>query len=165
MPSLLASIARPVVCTCCLLGLPSPLRQKLHSEFHSLLHRCHERASLQVVPQEQRRRRFAHHIYNTVGEDHGERVRSVHLNLHTTKCCGMCPSLLFFYCTSQYAVTSPCPGGEDIFSRQEMIYLEAANFILDDDMVSSCHASAVEGKSTSHDKLDNDTLFAIGTSR
>ncbi|MDH3604251.1 MAG: hypothetical protein OEU26_31995, partial [Candidatus Tectomicrobia bacterium] len=59
-----------------LVGLAAPLRKGLRSKFHSLLHRCRQRKSLRVVALGQSLRRFADHIHNTVGEDHGERVRS-----------------------------------------------------------------------------------------
>ena len=58
-----------------LVGLAAPLRQGWRSKFHSLLHRCRKRKSLRVVALGQSLRRFAAHIHNTVGEDHGERVR------------------------------------------------------------------------------------------
>jgi hypothetical protein len=59
-----------------LLGLPAPVRQGLRSQFHALLHRCRQRKSLRVVALGQRLRHFAAHIATTVGEAHGERVRS-----------------------------------------------------------------------------------------
>jgi len=59
-----------------LVGLAAPLRQGLRSKFHTVLHRCRQRASLRVVALGQRLRRFADHISNTVGEDHGKRVRN-----------------------------------------------------------------------------------------
>ena len=41
-----------------------------------MLHRCRQRTSVRVVALGQRLRRFADHISNTVGEDHGKRVRN-----------------------------------------------------------------------------------------
>src|SRR5712691_6091158 len=58
-----------------LVGLAAPLRQRLRSKFHTLLHRCRQRKSLRVVALGQKLRRFADHITTTVGADHGERVR------------------------------------------------------------------------------------------
>src|SRR2546421_2077345 len=58
-----------------LVGLAAPVRQGLRSKFHTLLHRCRQRNSLRVVALGQSLRRFADHISNTVGEDHGKRVR------------------------------------------------------------------------------------------
>ena len=59
-----------------LIGLSAPVRQGLRSQFHTLLHRCRQRKSLRVVALGQRLRHFAAHIATTVGEAHGERVRS-----------------------------------------------------------------------------------------
>src|SRR5262249_48403048 len=59
-----------------LVGLAAPVRQKLRSKFHALLHRCRQRKSLRVVALGQRLRRFVDHITATQGEEHGERVRS-----------------------------------------------------------------------------------------
>src|SRR5499433_3019504 len=59
-----------------LIGLSAPVRQGLRSQFHALLHRCRQRKSLRVVALGQRLRHFAAHIATTVGEEHGERVRS-----------------------------------------------------------------------------------------
>jgi len=59
-----------------LVGLAAPLRQGLRSKFHPLLHRCRQRTSLRVVALGQRLRRLAAHISNTLGEDHGKRVRN-----------------------------------------------------------------------------------------
>ncbi len=59
-----------------LVGLAAPVRQGLRAKFHTLLHRCRQRTSLRVVALGQRLRRFADHISNTVGEDHGKRVRN-----------------------------------------------------------------------------------------
>jgi hypothetical protein len=59
-----------------LVGLAAPVRQKLRSKFHALLHRCRQRKSLRVVALGQRLRRFVDHITATEGEEHGERVRS-----------------------------------------------------------------------------------------
>ncbi len=58
-----------------LIGLSAPLRKGLRSKFHTLLHRCRTRKSLRVVALGQSLRRFADYISDTVGEDHGERVR------------------------------------------------------------------------------------------
>ena len=57
-------------------GLSAPVRQGLRAKFHALLHRCRQRKSLRVVALGQRLRHFAAHIATTVGEEHGERVRS-----------------------------------------------------------------------------------------
>jgi hypothetical protein len=59
-----------------LIGLSAPLRQGLRAKFHALLHRCRQRKSLRVVALGQRLRHFADHIATTVGQEHGERVRS-----------------------------------------------------------------------------------------
>jgi hypothetical protein len=59
-----------------LIGLAAPVRQGLRAKFHTVLHRCRQRTSLRVVALGQRLRRFADHISNTVGEDHGKRVRN-----------------------------------------------------------------------------------------
>ncbi len=59
-----------------LIGLAAPLRQGLRAKFHTLLHRCRQRTSLRVVALGQSLRRFAEHLSNTVGEDHGKRVRN-----------------------------------------------------------------------------------------
>jgi len=59
-----------------LVGLAAPVRQKLRSKFHALLHRCRQRKSLRVVALGQRLRRFVDHITATEGEEPGERVRS-----------------------------------------------------------------------------------------
>jgi hypothetical protein len=59
-----------------LVGLAAPVRQRLRSKFHALLHRCRQRKSLRVVSLGQRLRRFVDHISATEGEEHGERVRS-----------------------------------------------------------------------------------------
>ena len=58
-----------------LVGLAAPVRQRLRSKFHALLHRCRQRKSLRVVSLGQRLRRFVDHISATEGEEHGERVR------------------------------------------------------------------------------------------
>src|SRR5215468_484162 len=59
-----------------LVGVSAPVRKSLRAKFHTLLHRCRQRTSLRVVALGQRLRRFADHISNTVGEDHGKRVRN-----------------------------------------------------------------------------------------
>src|SRR6266571_8288998 len=59
-----------------LIGLAAPVRKGLRAKFHTLLHRCRQRKSLRVVALGQRLRHFAAHIATTVGETHGERVRS-----------------------------------------------------------------------------------------
>src|SRR6266853_3953013 len=59
-----------------LLGLSAPVRQGLRSQFHALRHRCRQRKRLRVVALGQRVRHFAAQIATTVGEAHGERVRS-----------------------------------------------------------------------------------------
>ena len=59
-----------------LVGLAAPVRQRLRSKFHALLHRCRQRKSLRVVSLGQRLRRFVDHITATEGKEHGERVRS-----------------------------------------------------------------------------------------
>jgi hypothetical protein len=59
-----------------LIGVSAPVRQGLRAKFHALLHRCRQRKSLRVVALGQRLRHCAAHIATTVGEAHGERVRS-----------------------------------------------------------------------------------------
>ena len=59
-----------------LIGVSASVRQGLRSKFHALLQRCRQRRSLRVVALGQRLRRFADHISNTVGEDHGKRMRN-----------------------------------------------------------------------------------------
>jgi hypothetical protein len=59
-----------------LIGVSASVRQGLRSKFHALLHRCRQRNSLRVVALGQRLRRFVDHLTATVGEEHGERVRS-----------------------------------------------------------------------------------------
>jgi hypothetical protein len=59
-----------------LVGLATPVRQRLRSKFHALLHRCRQRKNLRVVSLGQRLRRFVDHISATEGTEHGERVRS-----------------------------------------------------------------------------------------
>jgi hypothetical protein len=59
-----------------LVGLAAPVHQGLRSKFHTLLYRCRQRKSLRVMALGQRLRRFADHVTATVGEEHGERVRS-----------------------------------------------------------------------------------------
>jgi len=58
-----------------LVGLSTPVRKGLRTQFHTLLHRCHQRKRLRVVALGQRLRRVADHVTATVGEAHGERVR------------------------------------------------------------------------------------------
>ncbi len=59
-----------------LIGVSASVRQGLRAKFHTLLHRCRQRTSLWVVALGQRLRRLTDHISNTVGEDHGKRVRN-----------------------------------------------------------------------------------------
>src|ERR671924_603101 len=59
-----------------LIGLSAPVRRGLRAKFHALFHRCRQWKSLCVVALGQRLRHFADHITTTVGEEHGERVRS-----------------------------------------------------------------------------------------
>src|SRR5712671_19045 len=59
-----------------LIGVSAPGRQGLRAQFHALLHRCRQRTSLRVVALGQRLRRFVDPLTATVGEEHGERVRS-----------------------------------------------------------------------------------------
>ena len=54
-----------------LISLATPVRQGVRAKFHTLFHRCRQRTSLRGVALGQRLRRFADHISNTVGEDHG----------------------------------------------------------------------------------------------
>ena len=61
---------------CKLIGVSASVRQALRAKFHTLLHRCRQHKSLRVVALGQRLRRCADHISNTVGEDHGKRVRN-----------------------------------------------------------------------------------------
>ena len=58
-----------------LISLATPVRQGVRAKFHTLFHRCRQRTSLRGVALGQRLRRFADHISNTIGEDHGKRVR------------------------------------------------------------------------------------------
>jgi hypothetical protein len=59
-----------------LVGLSAPVRKGLRAKFHTLLHRCRQRASLRVVALGQRLRHFADHLTATVGVEHSERVRN-----------------------------------------------------------------------------------------
>jgi len=59
-----------------LVGLSASVCKGLRSKFHTLLHRCRQRKSLRAVALGQRLRHFADHITATVGEEHGERVRT-----------------------------------------------------------------------------------------
>src|SRR6266404_2131256 len=59
-----------------LIGVSAPVRKGLRSQFHALRHRGRQRKSLRVVALGQRLRHCAAHIATTVGEAHGERVRS-----------------------------------------------------------------------------------------
>jgi hypothetical protein len=58
-----------------LAAIPSPVRQALRSQFHTLLYRARQRKGLRVVALGQRLRRFADHVAHTAGAVNGERVR------------------------------------------------------------------------------------------
>jgi hypothetical protein len=58
-----------------LAAIPSPIRQTLRSQFHTLLYRVRQRKSLRVFAFGQRLRRFADHVTTLAGAANGERVR------------------------------------------------------------------------------------------
>src|SRR5499427_8556679 len=58
-----------------LAAIPSPVRQALRSQFHTLLYRARQRKYLRVFALGQRLRRFADHVAHTAGAVNGERVR------------------------------------------------------------------------------------------
>src|SRR4029450_11056713 len=58
-----------------LAAIPSPLRQALRTQFHTLWYRARRRKSLRVFALGQRFRRFADHGTHTAGEANGHRVR------------------------------------------------------------------------------------------
>ena len=58
-----------------LAAIPSPVRQALRSQFHTLLSRARQRKGLRVVALGQRLRHFADRVTHTAGVVNGERVR------------------------------------------------------------------------------------------
>jgi hypothetical protein len=58
-----------------LAAIPSPLRQALRTQFHTLLYRARQRKGLRVFALGQRLRRFADYVTHTAGEANGHRVR------------------------------------------------------------------------------------------
>src|ERR671922_2396513 len=58
-----------------LAAIPSPLRQALRTQFHTLLYRVRQRKSLRVFALGQRLRHFVEHVTATAGAANGERVR------------------------------------------------------------------------------------------
>jgi hypothetical protein len=58
-----------------LMGIASPVRKALRSQFHTLLHRARQRKGLRVFALGQRLRRFAEHVTTTAGAANGKRVR------------------------------------------------------------------------------------------
>jgi hypothetical protein len=58
-----------------LAAIPSPVRQALRSQFHTLLYRARQRKGLRVFALGQRLRRFADHVAHTAGAVNGARVR------------------------------------------------------------------------------------------
>jgi hypothetical protein len=58
-----------------LMGIASPVRKALRSQFHTLLYRARQRKGLRVFALGQRLRRFAEHVTTTAGAANGKRVR------------------------------------------------------------------------------------------
>jgi hypothetical protein len=58
-----------------LMAIPSPMRQALRSQFHTLLYRVRQRKSLRVFAFGQRLRRFVDHVTTIAGAANGQRVR------------------------------------------------------------------------------------------
>jgi hypothetical protein len=58
-----------------LAAIPSPLRQALCTQFHTLWYRARQRKSLRVFALGQRLRHFVDHVTATAGSANGERVR------------------------------------------------------------------------------------------
>jgi hypothetical protein len=58
-----------------LAAIASPVREALHSQFHTLLSRARQRKGLRVFALGQRLHRFADHVATTAGAANGERVR------------------------------------------------------------------------------------------
>jgi hypothetical protein len=58
------------------MGVAAPVRKRLRSQVHTLLHRWRQRTSLRGVALGQRLRHLADSIATTVGADHGARVRN-----------------------------------------------------------------------------------------
>jgi hypothetical protein len=58
-----------------LAAIPSPLRQALRTQFHTLLYRARQRKGLRVFALGQRLRRCADSVTHTAGEANGHRVR------------------------------------------------------------------------------------------
>jgi hypothetical protein len=57
-----------------LAAIPSPLRQALRTQFHTLLYRARQRKGLRVFALGQRLRRFADYVTHIAGEANGHRV-------------------------------------------------------------------------------------------
>ena len=57
-----------------LMAIPSPMRQALRSQFHTLLYRVRQRKGLRVFAFGQRLRRFADHVTTITGTANGQRV-------------------------------------------------------------------------------------------
>jgi hypothetical protein len=57
------------------MAIPSPMRQALRSQFHTLLYRVRQRKSLRVFAFGQRLRRFVDHVTTIAGAANGQRVR------------------------------------------------------------------------------------------
>src|SRR5215813_2239360 len=58
-----------------LAAIPSPIRQALRTQFHTLLYRARQRKSLRVFALGQRLRRFVEHVTATAGAANGARVQ------------------------------------------------------------------------------------------
>src|ERR671925_1144765 len=58
-----------------LAAIPSPLRQALRTQFHTLWYRARQRKSLRVFALGQRLHHFANHVATVAGTANGERVR------------------------------------------------------------------------------------------
>src|SRR4029453_17208420 len=58
-----------------LVAIPSPVRQALRSQFHTLLYRARQRQGLRVFALGQRLRHFAARVPQSAGEANSERVR------------------------------------------------------------------------------------------
>src|SRR5262252_6709482 len=58
-----------------LAAIPSPVRQALRSQFHTLLYRARQRKSIRVFALGQRLRHFADHVTRVAGTINGKRVR------------------------------------------------------------------------------------------
>jgi hypothetical protein len=58
-----------------LVAIASPVRQALHTQFHTLWYRARQRKGLRVFALGQRLRHFADHVAHTAGKANGARVR------------------------------------------------------------------------------------------